>query len=257
MHKFTIKTLVSGALLFGFVAPANAQESAGGQNDNHIAIGAGVALQEVPFNSAKSQILPMPIISIKQGAFYFETVETGFHFEKDLDGVVPSVDLFVAARATTGQDREKITADAGARLSLSSDFGTLSGEFRHDITDTFNGSEFIARYSYPISLGKLTITPAVQGSWLDRKTADYMYGVTADQRARMIANNRETVLPVAPIASSAFNVGSEISAALPLSNRLMLIGTLGNTYLGKSIRRSIAIDNKSVSLATVGIIYNF
>tara|TARA_R100001244_G_scaffold44182_3_gene39800 strand:+ start:4116 stop:4334 length:219 start_codon:yes stop_codon:yes gene_type:complete len=55
----------------------------------------------------------------------------------------------------------------------------------------------------------------------------------------------------------AFNLGSDISAALQLRNRLMLIITLGNTYLGKSIRSSIAIDKKSVSLATVGIIYNF
>ena len=52
-------------------------------------------------------------------------------------------------------------------------------------------------------------------------------------------------------------MGSDISAALQLRNRLMLIITLGNTYLGKSIRSSIAIDKKSVSLATVGIIYNF
>lgn len=257
MHKMTIKTLVSGVLFFGFVAPAHAQESEGGQNDNHIAIGVGVVMQDTPFKSAKSQVLPLPLISIKQGAYYFETAETGFHFEEGIDGVVPSVDLFVAARATTGQDREKITADAGARISLSSDFGTLSGEFRHDITGTFDGSEFIARFSYPISLGKLTITPAVQGSWLDRKTANYMYGVTADQRARMTAKNRTVVLPVAPITGSAFNLSSDISAALPLNDRLMLIGTLNNTYLGKSIRSSSAIDKKCESQAIVGIIFNF
>ncbi|RDV01759.1 hypothetical protein DXH95_14170 [Sphingorhabdus pulchriflava] len=42
------------------------------------------------------------------------------------------------------------------------------------------------RYSYPISTGRFTITPAVNASWLDRKATHYMDGVTAAQRARRI-----------------------------------------------------------------------
>lgn len=257
MQNIIIKTLATGALLYGLSVPAHAQEAEGGQNDNYISIGAGVVIQEAPFLGAKSRSFPLPLIAIKQGAYYFETAETGLHFEKDMDAVVPSIDLFVAARGTTGQDREKITADVGVRLSLSGDFGTLSGEFLCDITGEFEGSEVIARYSYPISLGKLTVTPAVQGSWLDKKAANYMYGVTAEQRERMIAKNRAVILPVAPIPSSAFNLGSEISASLPLSDRLILIGTMGSTYLGKSIRGSIAIDKKFESQTILALIYNF
>lgn len=174
-----------------------------------------------------------------------------------MDGVVPSVDLFVAARGTTGQDRQKITADVGARLSLSGDFGTVSGEFRCDVTGEFDGAEIIARYSYPISLGKLTIIPAVQGSWLDEKAANYMYGVTAEQQARMIAKNRTVILPVAPITDGAFNYGGEITASYQLNDRLTLIGTMGSTNLGKAIRNSSAVDKKFKSQTVLAVIYNF
>lgn len=256
MPNFAEKTLILGAMLC--CAPmAHAQETKETQSDNHIAIGIGAIQQDAPFKGAKTRTFPLPLISIKQGPFYFETAEAGVQFEKGLDGVKPSIDLFIAARGTSGQDREKITADAGARVSLATDFGTLSGEFRRDITGKFKGSEIIGRYSYPISTGRFTITPAFQASWLDRRTANYMYGVTAAQRTKMIANRRSVILPVAPITGKALNLGGDISMAVQLSDRITLIGVVGGTYLDKSIRKSAAIDQEWESQGVLGISYRF
>lgn len=256
MPNFAEKSLMLGAVLC--CAPnAQAQEPAQTQSENHIAIGAGALLQKAPFNGSKTEAFPLPLISIKQGAYYFEAAETGFHFENGLDGITPSIDLFITARGTTGQDRQKVTADAGARVSIATEFGTLSGEFRHDITGKFKGSEIIGRYSYPISMGRFTITPALQASWLDRRTANYMYGVTAEQRAKMIANKRSVILPVAPITDNALNLGGDISMSVQLSERIMLLGVLSGTYLDKSIHGSAAIDQKWESQAIMGIAYKF
>lgn len=257
MSKAILKSLLAALAVFSPASIVHAQENDDGQNKNHIAVGAGILDQHAPFNSASSQISPIPFISIKQGAFYFEGAETGLHLDKDLGGITPSLDLFVAARSPRGQDREKLSADAGARISLDTKLGKLSGEFRHDVTDRFNGSEIIARYSYPVSTGRFTITPAVQASWLDRKAANYMYGVTAAQRARMIRKERRVVLPVAPITDQALNLGGDISMAVQLSERLMLIAVVGATYLDKSIHRSPAIDQKWEAQSGLGLTYKF
>ena len=257
MYKSGFKSLACGIAAFASFSTAHAQENVEDENDNHISVGVGVLLQKGPFNSAETQAFPLPIISIKQGAFYFETAETGIRLSKNFGDVSPSIDLFIAARSPSGQDREKLTADVGARISLATELGTLSGEMRHDITDKFNGSEMSLRYSYPISMGKLTITPAVQATWLDRKTANYMFGVTSAQRAKMIAKERRVILPVAPINGDAHNLGGEISMALQLSDRLMLVGVIGGTYLDKSIHRNPAIDQKWDAQALMGIAYRF
>ncbi len=256
MPNFAEKSLMLGAALC--CAPiAQAQEPEQAESDNHIAIGVGALLQKAPFNGSKTEAFPLPLISIKQGAYYFEAAETGLHFEKGLDGITPSIDLFISARGTSGQDREKITADAGARVSIATKLGIFSGEFRHDLTDKFKGSEIIGRYSYPISTGRFTITPALQASWLDRRTANYMYGVTAAQRSKMIANRRSVILPVAPITEKALNLGGDISMSVQMSERVMLIGVLSGAYLDKTIHKSVAIDQKWESQAIMGIAYKF
>jgi MipA family protein len=257
MFKAISKPLLTALAIVSPLPVLHAQENGDDQNDNHIAVGVGVVSQHSPFNSAASQTLLIPLISIKQGVFYVETAEAGIHFDKDLGGVTPSLDLFVAARSPLGKDRQKLSADAGVRISVDTKLGKLSGEFRHDVSDKFKGSEIIARYSVPLSMGKFTFTPAVQASWLDQKAANYMYGVTAAQRARMIRKERSVILPIAPITEEALNLGGDISMALQLSERLTLIALVGGAYLDKSIQRSAAIEQKWEAQSALGVTYRF
>lgn len=240
--------------------PISALQAAEGDQDpgeDRIAIGLGFLDQYAPFNGAPSQTFMIPFLSVKQGAFFLEGLETGIQLDTNLGSVTPSLSLFVAARSPGGQDRQKITVDAGARLSLATKLGTISGEFRHDVTGTFDGSELIARYSYPIAAGRFTITPSVQASWLDRKAANYMYGITAAQRAKMITKQRRVVLPVAPITDDALNLGGDLAMSFRLNQRLTLIATAGATALDKSIHRSAAIEQKWEAQSAIGLTYRF
>lgn len=254
LNRIAAASLIAAAIST-IATPAKANETK--QDENHITIGAGVLIEKDPFIDSETRAYPLPYISIKQGAFYFEGTETGGHFDTDWGGVTPGLDVYVAGRFTTGQDREKITADAGARLSLQTDYGTLSAEYRHDITDTFNGGEAIVRYSIPISMGKFTLTPAVQANWLDKKTTNYMYGVTARQQARMIDNGRDTILPLSQINDDALNLGGDLTLTAQLNDRLTLFGVLSGTYLDKSIRNSVAIDQDWEASAIIGLGYTF
>lgn len=257
MLKSELKSLAVVISAFSFFTSAHAKETEQHSDDNHIAIGLGALLQEAPFTSSETLIYPLPIISLKQGPIYLEAAEAGIRLDTDIGAIAPSIEFFVAARSPSGQDREKLTADAGLRISLTTEFGTLSSAIRKDISDKFDGTEMSLRYSYPLTFGKLTVTPAIQGTWLDRKTANYMYGVTSAQRARMIAKNRRVILPVAPITDDAHNFGGDISMALQLSDRLTLVSVVGGTYLDKSIHRSPAIDQKWDAQGLLGITYRF
>jgi outer membrane protein len=240
-------------------APAVAQESGDNHasSDNYVSVGIGAMSIESPFSGENERVLPLPILSIKQGAFYFEGAETGLKLDTSVSGLTPSVQAFVAARNTVARDRQKFTADAGARLTLGSKLGDLSAEYRHDITGTFDGGEVILRYQLPINLGRFTIRPAAQVNFLDQATANHMYGVTAKQRARAIRKGRDVILPIAPITDSATNFGTDLTATYQISDKLTLIGVFANTYLDRSIRRSPAIDRKSESQAFVGLTYSF
>lgn len=254
------KILLAAIAISAFNAvPAGAQESDDGQasDDNYVSVGIGAMSIESPFRGEDARVLPLPILSIKQGAFYFEGAETGVKFGTSASGLTPSVQAFVAARNTVARDRQKFTADAGARLTLGSKLGDLSAEYRHDITGTFDGGEFSLRYQLPINLGRFTLSPAAQVNFLDQATANHMYGVTAKQRARSIRKGRDVILPVAPIADSATNFGTDLTATYRISDKLTLIGVFANTYLDKAIRRSPAIDRKCESQAIVGLTYSF
>lgn len=258
MPRTILKSFIASFVVCASAAYAHAQATDDANQDrNHFSIGIGMIEQHAPFNSASPQTLPIPFLSVKQGIYYFEGAETGLHFDKETASLRPSLDVFIAARSPSGRDRQKLSVDAGARVSLETKLGTLSGELRHDVTDKFGGSEFVGRYSYPVSIGRLTITAAVQASWLDRKTANYMYGVTTAQRARMIKKERRVVLPVAPISVGALNPGGDISMALQLGKRLTLFAAVAATYLDKSIHRSAAIEQKWEAQSGLGIAYRF
>ncbi len=252
--RFSIASVA--ALTFSTLSyPATANENT--QDGDHIMVGAGVLLQKDPFLDSETQAYPLPLISIRQGVFYFEGTEAGVELEADWNEITPALSVFVAGRFTSGQDREKVTADAGARVSLTSQYGTISIGYQHDVTDKFNGGEAIARYSLPISVGSFTITPALQASWLDRKTASYMYGVTAKQRAKMIEKERDILLPISQISNDVWNFGGDITVTAQVGDHILLYGSLGGTYLDKSIRNSPAIDQEWEAEAVLGIAYSF
>lgn len=248
--------------LFALMAPqvAKARDAADqGETaeDNRIMVGGGVLLTKSPFKGEGTLANPIPLVSAQFGPAYVDGLEAGFTFEP-LDGPVsPFASAFVAGRMTPARDRQEFTADAGIRLGLRGAMGELSGEFRRDITGEFEGSEYQLRYAYPINMGDLTIIPSAQVNWLDKETANHMYGVTAAQRAKAISKKRKVILPVAPITESATNLGGALTATYSMGGGLTLIGVLSGTYLDKSIHESPAIDQKWESTAIIGVAYSF
>ena len=237
-------------------SPVFAIDPVAAEKQDHLTIGAGVFLQADPFLGSDDQVYPLPYVSARAGAFYIEATEAGLSTELDDDGDV-SVDGFVIARWTSGQDREKLTADAGARLSLDTAIGRFSIEHRRDITGEFSGGESIVRWTGALRTGSVSFLPGMQLSWLDRRTADYMYGISAAQIARMVAKGRSTVLAPYRIDDDALNFGADLSVFAEVAERLTLIGVVSATRLDGSIRANPGIDRAWDIFASAAIAYDF
>jgi len=238
-------------------APTAQAQSADEASADHIVVGVGALFDRAPFKGAETQIFPIPLLSIRQGPVYIETTEIGASLTSGTDDLQVGGDIFVAARNRSGRDRSKLTADAGGRAWIASPLGKLSAEIRRDITGSFGGTEVIGRYSHAITAGKLTVTPAAQISWLDRKAANWLYGITTAQRATMIAKQRSVILPVAPITKHVFNLSADFSLAYAIDDRWSVLTVASSTYLGKPIRNSPAVGEKWQATFLTGVAYKF
>lgn len=224
---------------------------------DQIMVGGGVLLMKSPFVGEGTLANPIPLVQAQFGPAYIDGVEAGLIFEPLSSPVQPFAAGFVAARVTPGRDRQELTVDAGVRIGVRGAFGELSGEYRRDISGEFKGGEYQLRYAIPIHMGNFTLTPSAQVNWLDRKTADHMYGVTAAQRAKAIRKKRKVILPVAPISEKATNFGGALTGTYSLGGGLTLIGLLSGTYLDEAIHKSPALDQKWESTAILGVAYAF
>jgi len=262
MKFFTDRFRLAAFILASAVSPAMAQDMpaphSGAENENHVVVGAGALIYRSPFKGEGSALVPVSVLSIRQGIFYVDGLEAGVRLEPLKDGPVrPSLDIFGAARAIAGNDREKITGDVGARLSLASDYGTLSVAYRRDATDTFNGGEAIARYDIEIAVGGFTVAPGLQASWLDRKTGNHMYGISPKQQQKMIAKKRDVILPVYTVDGKSVNLGGDITITAELSDRIVAIGYLGGAYLDRPIRDNPGLRDEFEAQALIGLAYRF
>nr|WP_283773420.1 MipA/OmpV family protein [Altererythrobacter sp. KTW20L] len=140
-------------------------------------------------------------------------------------------------------------------MALETPVGTLSADYRHDVTDTFNGSDITLRYSVDFNLGALTVTPALHANFIDRQTANHIYGVSNRQSEKFI----KAGLPIAPytISRAATNLGGDITATVILTDRLLLIGNMSGAYLGRSIRENPGLEDEFEAQALIGIGYAF
>lgn len=227
-------------------------------SEDYLLLGAGALVYRSPFEGEGTSILPIPIISARRGAFYADGLEAGVSYSPGSDQrYTPSFDLFVAARAIAGESREKITGDIGVRASLDTPAGTFAADYRHDLAGEFDGAEASARYEYTLAVGRLSITPGIQASWLDRETADHMYGVSAEQRQKMIDDGADTILPIFRVREGGANIGGDVTVLMPVTNNIIAIAYLSGTYLGRSVRDNPGLRDDFEAQAMFGIGYRF
>ncbi len=251
--KFRLALAVlTAAAVSAPAALAVAQES-----EDVLIVGAGVLAYQSPFQGEDGLVTPIPLVIARRGAVYAEGLELGATWRPGGASAPLSVDVFIAARALTGESREKVTADAGVRVAWETGAGVLSADYRHDVTGEFDGGEATVRLERAFQVGPATITPGVQIAWQDRAAANHMYGVSADQRRKMIEDDADVILPVFEVREGGTNIGADLTVLWPVNDRLIAIAQIGALRLGDSARENPGLRRDYEAQALLGLGYRF
>lgn len=251
----SVHRLVAAALAAAFsLSPALAHAS----DEDRLVIGAGALAYRSPFEGEGVSVFPIPILVARRGVFYVDGLEAGATWRLGPDGDHGvSFDAFVAARALPGENREQVTADAGVRASWTGSVGTVSIDYRRDITGEFEGGEATARYEITVPVGGVTLTPGVQVAWQDRATANHMYGVSAEQRRKMIEDGVTTPLPVFEVREGGLNIGADLTLLWPVTDRIVAIAQVSGAYLGEFARENPGLRDDFEVQTLIGFGYSF
>lgn len=227
--------------------------------DQRWSVGALGLLNISPFAGEDDEVLPVPYISYRGERFYLEGLEAGYHLmtPRRGPGTALVLDVVTAARMTPGSSRDKVTVDAGLRFGLEGKFGSLSLTGLQDITGEHDGMELGASYSYTFRGADYFITPGIGVSWQNKKMANHMWGVTAEQQAGMIEDGEEVILPIYSLSDSLLNYEAGVTAVYMLNDRLNLVGFSQATYLDRDVRDNPGIDRKYALTVGLGIAYSF
>lgn len=199
-----------------------------------------------------------PYVAYRGDRFFIEGMELGYHLVKprEDDGLSLSLDVVAAARSIAGSSRNKFTADAGLRLGVSSDIGTLQITGLQDVTDTHNGTEFSASFSYSFEGESWSFTPSIGVTWQSEKLANHMWGVTQAQRDKLIEKDKPA-LPVYTVTSSATNYNAGLMWNYRFAGDWSVIAFASGTLLDKTIRANPGIDKKFDATLGLGLAYSF
>lgn len=243
-----VATAVAATLL---LSPSLAFAS---DEQDRLVIGAGALAYRSPFEGEGVSVFPIPIIVARRGAFYVDGLEAGATWTAPRGF---TVNAFLAARALPGENREQVTADAGVRASLTGVAGTVSIDYRRDISGEFEGGEVTARYEVEMPVGGVTVTPGLQVAWQDRATANHMYGVSAEQRREMIEDGVSHPLPVFEVREGGVNIGADLTVLWPVSDRIVAIAYVSGAYLGESVRENPGLRDDFEVQTLIGFGYSF
>lgn len=263
MNKPTItSTIVAGLLSLNGFSTATAQDS----DEKKWSVGLLGLANRTAFNAFDADgreaedVLynAFPYVTYNGDRFFVDGMTIGYRLIKPHEdaSLQFGLDAIVAARNVMIPGRTKITADAGFTAYVGGDYGTLSVSGLHDITDTFNGGEVSAQYSYTFNSGKFSFTPSVGAAWQSKKTANHMWGVSERQNQRMV-NRGKNILPVFELDDSVINYSAEGVVTYAATNSWTLIGYGGVTLLDKDIRENPGITRKYDATLGLGATFSF
>lgn len=199
-----------------------------------------------------------PYIAYRGERFFIEGLELGYHLirpERDSD-LSLSLDIIGAARPIAGSSRNKITADAGLRLGIAGSFGAIQLSGLQDVTDTHNGTELSATYSYSFEGDSWSLTPSVGVTWQSEKLANHMWGVTQAQQDKLVEKGKPA-LPVYQVTESAVNYSAGLMWTYRFADSWSVIAFGNATWLDKAIRANPGINEKFDATIGLGLAYSF
>lgn len=232
----------------GFTVLSNAT------NVTHWGLGAGVGVDASPYRGDKVRVTPIPL-------FYIDN--------KWINAYATRLDLkvgqwsgvTVALRARVGilegyrasdapilngmPNRDSLTFWYGPVVGWHTAFGTLTGSY---LLGGNKGQQASLEFKKAFEMGRWSIEPHADATWLAGKYVDYYYGVTSSEaRAGRPAYE----------GSATVNATIGTRVAYQLAPRQSVSLDLQVTHLGSGIADSPLVGKRFIPAARVGYLYQF
>lgn len=147
-----------------------------------------------------------------------------------------------------GMQARKQALEIGLSHDIVSEFGGWHFKGLMDASNTHEGYELSAGYSYPLQSGRWLLEPQLGVQWQSADLVDYYHGV------RM---NEATATRPAYQASSSLNQVLELQALYAWRADLHFVAHWQYRELGESIRSSPIIEQNHSQQLIVGMLYSF
>jgi len=148
-----------------------------------------------------------------------------------------------------GMAKRKSGIFAGPTAKWSNPLADVSVEWMFDVSGESKGQQikFGLERMFPVG-GQFMFTPGVAAIWLDKKYADYYYGVR---------NIEARVGRPAYVADSTVNVEFSLRTDYLIDQRQQVFVSLGYTALGSEIKDSPLTDRSAETQVFLGYLYRF
>lgn len=218
-------------------------------------LGAGVRVSGSPYDAKDSEIDLIPLYLYEGRYFFGHGTKFGLHA---LNSDAVSLDLLVrydfrklqpeSDPLFSGINERKQTWQGGIGGQVRGNWGSLRAEYVQDILNRHQGRQFDLSYRYVWKVRDWVISPYLTGNWLDDKTTNYYYGVSASESAP----GRPAYTP-----GAAFNFGWGVNTSYRLTDNIFMFGNLGSTGYDSSITRSPLVAENTAYTAFFGAGYLF
>jgi len=230
--------------------PTLAQEERTG-----FSIGLGAGFSTDPYIGDNDTVGAVPILSYQGRGFEIGTggleVDLMQRPNLSIEGLVSP--RFSAlddpdAAELAGIDRD-LTVDAGLRLSYAlSENVDVTASVLQELTGEHDGQEVTLGLENSLTFGSLPVTLGVGASWKSSDLSSYLYGVTPGE-ARAGRPSYDPSASLSPYIS--------LSTGIPLSQRVMLIGSVQAEFFDDEIKDSPIVDKDMVVGGFAGLVYGF
>lgn len=219
-------------------------------------IGGGLIVYQSPYEGEGNRIIPFPYISYDNGSVFLNGQTLGYHLNKNSESGL-FVDLIGTVNDVAGVGRSSINFDLGLRAGFANKNIYFDVSVFQDVTSKHSGQRVIAKIAKPINQGILSLVPSLSAQWMSRKAVNHLYGISIEQNAEMISENRESILPVYEITSSEINFNANLTLTYQVNQKWSMVAISGVNYLGSNIRDNPSVVKEYELYGGVGIAYSF
>jgi len=226
------------------------------QEQDHIVVGAGVAVTPSYQGASDYRVLPVPVIDIKKG-WFFANLRSGIGIAPiDTDHLtIGASAVFVQGyrRSDVPTGVDKLSDGLGARVFANIRGAGFVGTFGAVklVTGGTNGVIADASVSYPVQISpRFSLTPSIGTTWANGDQNDGYFGVNA-------AESAASGLPQFSVGGGFKDVSGSLTAAYRLSERVTLTATGGATALIGDVADSPIVEEETRPFVIITASYRF